>query len=265
MIKALKPQKISAFFLCAMLLAVSLAGCASDPSAGEAVAQVQSRGVLRIGVYSDMPGFSVSENDDFVGLEADIARLVGAEIMGDVAKVELVAINSRTRTYFLDDGTLDLSVAMIEGQESSAKYAYSSPYYADTFAFMVKTGSYSSLSDLAGKKVGVFYNSVEKTHLQAFMEESGVQFELVNVSSYQEAREMLLYKTPKLDAFCCETGALKNQLADGLSLLPEGFGEINYCIAALAANEDLIALASQKLDALRESGELAALVEAAGL
>ncbi|MGI6168399.1 MAG: transporter substrate-binding domain-containing protein [Christensenellales bacterium] len=263
--KPFHKRKSIALSLCVLLLFSFLSGCARDPSAGQAMAQVRSRGVLRVGVYSNIPGFSALQNGEFLGLEADIARSVGGAIMGDSSKVELVPVNNRTRTFFLDDLSLDLSIAMIEGQEGSAKYVFSSPYYTDTFAFMVKDGAYSSLSQLAGKKVGVFYNSTQKTHLQNFIKESEIPFELVDVSSYQEAKEKLLLESPQLDAFCCETGALKNQLSSGLSLLSEGFGEINYCIAGLIANQDLITLATQKLEAMRESGELTQLIQENGL
>ena len=266
-------KKGIAVFL-AVSLILSFGGCSTDPLESETVNAIQDLGVLRIGVYSDATGFSKLENGQYNGLEAELARRIGTVIMGNVNSVELVTVNERSRLHKLDDGSIDMSIAMLTySSDKEAKYAGSQPYFTDTYAFLTRSDTYTSLEQLEGKRVGVIYGSGLKTTLETFMESNQISFTLVDIASYPEAIEQLYATTTdengatslRLDALCAQQAYLENYLADGLHLLPTGFGEVEYSVLCRKEKQELVQVADSVLEEMQESGELATLIANLGL
>src|SRR6185295_8931047 len=77
--------------------------------AGETLALVQSRGVVRCGVSDGILGFSAKDSSGrWNGLDADFCRAVAAVVLGDANKVAFVALKSSTRFPALQARTIDL-------------------------------------------------------------------------------------------------------------------------------------------------------------
>ena len=256
-------KRTAAAFLALCLLLV--AGCSTSPEESAAVLAVQNRGIIRIGVYGGVPGFSTQEGGTYTGLEADLARAVGTYIIGSESMVELVEVDEFSRLHKLGDGSIDLAICMLSYTENyEASYAASSPYFTDNYAFMVKNGTINSLGELNGKRVGVLYGSGVDSALETFASETGLTIEIVDVASYPEGKEMLNRETPKIDALCAPQGLLEPHLDDTVSLLSEGFGECAYSIFSLKSKEGLAQLAERKLEEMRSSGELDTLLTTYG-
>jgi ABC-type amino acid transport substrate-binding protein len=252
----------------AMAVALTfLAGCAAKPDGSLVVAQYEYAGVLRIGVYEDIESFGTTTQDGQpTGLEADLANMLGGRIMKDARKVELVAVNSVTKRYALNEGDIDMTIAMqTPANYLSSGYAFSEPYYEDTYAFLTPDGGslVQQAGQLAGKKLGVISGSVAQGVLQTCIEEAAVECEVVPVASYPEAEELL--HEGMIDHFFAESGVLNGLAPEGAAIGPYTYGQAPYCVMVLKENEDVLQLVNEELQALRDSGDLHALIAQYGL
>lgn len=244
-----------------------LAGCAAKPDGSLVVAQYEYAGVLRIGVYEHIESFGSKTQDGRpTGLEADLAGMLGGRIMKDMKKVELVAVNSVTKRYALNEGDVDMTLAMqTAANYLTSGYAFSEPYYVDTYAFLSPENGplMQEAGQLAGKKLGVINGSVAQSVLQTCVEEAAIECETVPLASYPEAME-LLHKG-LLDHFFAESGVLNSLAPEGAVIGPYTYGQAPYCVMVLKENEDVLQLVNEELQSLKDSGDLRALTAQYGL
>ncbi len=102
------------------------------------IQNVKDRGVLRVGVRADVPGFS----SDGEGLETAFGNLLAQRMLPEIsgeAAVKLVTVTSATVGARLDDGTIDVAFALME-KGGSAKYLYSDAYYVDSARLITPEG-----------------------------------------------------------------------------------------------------------------------------
>ena len=246
-----------------VILIFSLSGCGGNVRDSDTLKDIKGRAILRIGVYGDVPGFSELTDEGFVGFEAELAKIIGAYITEDAYPVELVLVSELSRTHALTGDKVDLCISQFTSAVTSSSYAASQPYFTDTYAFLVKSGSYSVVEDLAGKRVGAIYGQGVKSAVTNLSNKNNLGFEVADVPSYPEAADMLLHG--RLDALCAQQSLLQRYAADGLELLPSGFGESSYYIVSHKNKKELITLADEKLKEMTENGRLDALKEKYGL
>ena len=98
--------------LLSALVALSFAASASAATLPDDVQAIVKRGELRVGVKSDVPGFSMQDlSGDYAGMEVDLAKKL-AEAMGLKAdKVAFTAVTAKTRGQLLDTGDIDMVLA----------------------------------------------------------------------------------------------------------------------------------------------------------
>ena len=107
-----------------------------DPLTSGQLSPIRSRGALRVGVRSDVPGFGGKDSaGERTGLEIDLANRLAEEIFG-TAEVEFVEVNFNTLTAMLRRGELDCAIALAQ-KDMSASLSYSESYYEDAAALMV--------------------------------------------------------------------------------------------------------------------------------
>lgn len=249
--------------LLVLTLLFSLSACAADKRNSQAFQEIKSKGILRIGVYGNVPGFSELTDEGFIGFEAELATIVGEYVTQGKYVVELVEVTELSRTHSLIDNKVDLCVSQFMSTVSKSTYALSKPYFLDTYAFLIKEGSYTSVQDLAGKRVGAIYGQGVKSVVKNFSDIDSLNFEIVDVASYPQAGDMLL--SGSLDALCAQQALLQKYAQDGLQMLPTGFGEAFYCIAAHGSKKELAQLADEKLKEMEKDGSLYALAVKYGL
>ncbi|NLZ38697.1 MAG: transporter substrate-binding domain-containing protein, partial [Firmicutes bacterium] len=100
-------KTVSILLLLVMLFA--LVGCSggnsegkSGESEGDLPADLQAivdRGVLRVGVKTDVPGFGYQNPDtnEVEGMEIDIAKALAKKLLGDENKIETTGVTAQTR------------------------------------------------------------------------------------------------------------------------------------------------------------------------
>lgn len=214
---------------------------AAPAASGEALAAdvqaIVDRGVLKVGVKDDVPGFGQKDaaTGEFSGIEIDLAKKIG-ESLG--VKVEFTPVTAATRGQLLDNGDIDLVMATFTiTEERKQTYNFSTPYYTDAVTVMVKKDSgITSLADLAGKKVGISQGSTSMAALQAAAGD-GVKIDFQEFATYPEIKAAL--DSGRVDAFSVDGSILGGYLDDSVTLLQERFSPQEYGAVSKKSNTGL--------------------------
>jgi putative glutamine transport system substrate-binding protein len=256
-------------------IAVLLSGCgkgegtdAKDKgSAPGTVEAIKARGTLKVGVKIDIPkfGFKDPKTSEITGFEIDLARAIAKKITGDPAKVDLQAVNAKTRGPLLDNGEVDLVIATFTiTEERKQTYNFSEPYYVDGVALLVKKASgISGLKDLAGKNIGVAQSATTKQAIQKEAEKLGIKVNFLEFGTYPEIKAAL--EAGRVDCFSVDSSILQGYVDDTTTILPDRFSPQNYGIASKKSNEALASFVNTTLAEMKASGELDKLIEKWGL
>lgn len=147
-----------------LLLALGLSSALlsmGSVQAQEALAQIEKSKVVKIGVPADYPPYGFVGLDlKPIGLDIDVANLIGAKLG---ATVELVPVVSGNRIPYLQTKKIDLIVSTLGKNEERVKIidfsAAYAPFYQGVFA--LKSLPIKSFDDLAGKSVAVTRGAME--------------------------------------------------------------------------------------------------------
>ena len=154
---------------CALLVAVSLAGCGSNTGGSTTAAldpQVVKAGTLTVCTSLPFPPFEFRKGGVPAGFDIDLAKEVAKRL-----KLKPVFVNTDFNDIqsgqLLNDGKCDVAAAGLSINGERARVLdFSSPYFDAGQAMVVKQGSdASSLDDLAGKKIGVQHGSTSEVYL----------------------------------------------------------------------------------------------------
>ena len=149
---------------------------AADPASyGADVQAIIDRGVLKVGVKSDVLGFGYMDplTSEYEGMEIDLAKKL-ADYLG--VDVEFTTVTAATRTELLDSGDIDCVMATFTiTDERKQSWDFTTPYFTDHVTVLVKDSSnIKTLEDLKDKTVGVSSGSTSAKSLVKAMIENGV-------------------------------------------------------------------------------------------
>lgn len=187
------------------------------------VQAIVDRGVLRVGVKSDVPGFGLQDvlTEEYSGLEIDLAYKIAATL--GIEKVEFTAVTAATRGQLLDSGDIDMVAATFTiTPERCESWNFTTPYYTDAVSLLVKTnGGISNYADLAGKTIGVSTGSTSMEALIAAAAQNGVTLtkegNFSEFATYPEIKTAL--DAGRVDAFCVDGSILSGYLDDTVEIL----------------------------------------------
>ncbi len=134
-------------------------------SYADALADITSRGTIRVAVPQDFPPFgSVGTDMAPMGYDIDMANLI-AEQLG--VKAQLVPVTSANRIPYLQTNKVDLVISSLGKNPDREKVIDFSTAYAPFFngVFAPAELSAAKADDLAGKMVGVTRGAVEDLEL----------------------------------------------------------------------------------------------------
>jgi putative glutamine transport system substrate-binding protein len=235
-----------------MLLSLALfAGCSKTPAGDDtkgstdaAVAAIKARGVLKVGVKEDVPGFGLVDTatGKYAGLEIEIAKLIAKDIFGDETKVQFTAVTAATRGPLLDNGDIDMVIATFTIKPDRLEtYNFTTPYYTDAVAMLVKKDSgITQLTDLAGKQIGVAMSATSKAAITEAAAAVGVTLTDANFSefaTYPEIKAALDSK--RVDVFSVDGSILTGYVDDTTVILDARFSPQEYGIATKKQNTEL--------------------------
>ncbi len=142
--------------------------------AESAVARIQRKGRVRVGLlYNEPPFGELNIRGEVSGFDADLARSM-AEVWG--VTFEAVQVTRQTGIERLQSGDVDMLVAaQVHRRELDAVVEFSQTYYPARQAMFVRADdSASTLSDMAGRRVGVVMGTPGETAAREWVERTGV-------------------------------------------------------------------------------------------
>lgn len=244
--------------------ASSGAGTSASPSGETLAADVQAivdRGVLRVGVKTDVPGFGYQDvlTEEYSGLEIDLARQI-AQSLG-VDRVTFTPVTAATRGQLLDSGDIDMVIATFTiTDERRDSWNFTTPYYTDAVSLLVKTDSgIADYADLEGKVIGVSTGSTSMESLIAVAAENGVTLtQADNFSEYATYPEIkTALDAGRVDAFCVDGSILSGYLDDSVEILDSiRFSPQEYGIATALANTGLAEYLDELINTWLDDGTI---------
>ena len=86
------------------------------------VKNIVKRGQLRVGVKTDVPGFSVQDlSGNFQGMEVDIAKKLAMRMGLKANNIIYVPVTAKTRGQLVDSGDIDMVIATFTITEERKK------------------------------------------------------------------------------------------------------------------------------------------------
>jgi len=211
---------------------------------------------FRVGLHTQIPGLSSRKHYDepLKGFEVDLAKAIAKDIYANEQVLQIVEVNAKTAKAMLSNNMIDAVICQQTAVKDDSNYSYSSPYFKDNIRFVYKDGAYDSIGSLSGKKVGVITKSFELEKLKAYNEQEKSEIEIIELSSYSDAQEMIDMKN--LDAFC--SASKKMQIFDSkeYKLIPEDLGNVEYCVVTRIEDTDLTAKIDDYIKEITENGKL---------
>lgn len=148
-------------------IAVCVMALTSAPAHADKFADILSKGVIRIVVFTDVPPFSSSNvKRELEGFDVDLARMV-ADSLG--VKLELVPAAAANRIPYLLTDKADINVAAMSVTAERAKQVMYSAPYADTSlaVYGAKSTAVKAAADTGKLKISVAKGTTEDIVLSA--------------------------------------------------------------------------------------------------
>jgi general L-amino acid transport system substrate-binding protein len=157
-------------------------------AAGDTLALVKSRGVLRCGVSEGIAGFSMRDSSGrWTGLDADFCRAVAAAALGNAEKVEFVPLSAAARFPALISGQVDLLVRNTTwtlGREANLGVHFAGILYYDGGAIMVpRKSGISRIAQLKGATICVEKGTTYVEHLTDYFGSKNLAYQLLIIDS----------------------------------------------------------------------------------
>ena len=263
-----RPWRVVGAVLAGVLLVVVLlltSGTEPQLMATPEISAVEETGTLKVGVRYDIGGLGNEEG----GLTQELARMLAERILGTDAQstLELVEVSSVTATTKLDDGSVDVVIALMNSSMAS-RYSYSQSYYTDTCRLVAKKGA--SSFTLNGATIGYvqsnqLYTTIEDSLLSKYMAENpGVNLKKKKYAAYPDMLDGLM--RGEADAVVM-TGVYVEKYSDAYEIVQTEFslGAAQYSIMCASDTTVFAEIADLMLNELKESGQMDALYQKYGL
>ena len=235
------------------------------------VQAIVKRGELRVGVKSDVPGFSMQDlSGNYAGMEVDLAKKL-AEAMGLKAdKVAFTAVTAKTRGQLLDTGDIDMVLATFTiTEERKNIWNFSSPYYTDAVSLLVKKNSgISGYADLVNKRIGVAEGSTSKDALIQAAKENGVTLtDTNNIQTFPDYPSIkAALDAGQVQAFCVDGSILSGYLDPSTEILSSvRFAPQEYGVATKLSNKGLAGFVEEKISGWLADGTIDKIISKNGV
>ena len=260
-----RPYRKALLILCGLLLVLLLALFSREEPqlmASPEVDSIQDRAVLRVGIRYDIP--------DLSGLEQALAQAMAQKILPEAdaaTRLSLVEVNPMTAFPKLDDGSVDVVIAMVSSTMAS-QYYYSIPYYSDPC--LLVTLEEGPAFQLLNMELGVVQsNNIRKSPELLLLEAyTATHAELgLKAKTYASYPDMLdaLVRGEIRAALLPETYVELYGSLYPIAPSTFSFGTIDYAICAPSDASSLASIGTLVLNTLMADGQLSALYRANGL
>lgn len=246
----------------ALCFVLSFAACSQSGSGEVTVADIQKRGVLKVGVKDSLVGMGYynTQTGEWEGVEVDIARKIADEIGVDV---EFTAVTPTSRFQVIESGDVDVCLATgTITEERKKSYFFTTPYYVDTVGLMVlKDSGINSVEDLYGKHIGVTVGSTNIAALSEYAPEGNFVFDEFD----DHAAIKLALSSGAVAAHCVDVTVMTTYMDETTMILPDRFAPQQYGAFSNLKNKEFNAYIDSLIGKWIEDGTIAAIVEANGV
>ncbi|MBQ9361001.1 MAG: transporter substrate-binding domain-containing protein [Lachnospiraceae bacterium] len=158
-------KKILSFVVLVTMMATLLAGCGSKSGSSESdIEYIKGKGTLIVGITDFAPMDYQDDNGDWIGFDADLARLVGEDLG---VEVQFTEIDWDNKILELDNKSIDVVWnGMTLTDEVSSAMACTKPYLNNAQTVVVKADQasmYDSVDAVKGLKFAVEAGSAGET------------------------------------------------------------------------------------------------------
>jgi general L-amino acid transport system substrate-binding protein len=196
--------------LLAVAAAVAMALAAGAAHAGT-LDDVKTRGVLKCGVSSGLPGFSVpDESGSWSGFDVDYCRAVAAAIFGHADAVEFFPLEATVRFDALNNGGIDMlarNTTWTMARDTSLGLTFTGISYFDGQGFMArKSLGIASALELSGAAVCVRGGTTTELNLVDYFESNSMNYTPVVFNTVAEVNAA--YDSGRCDVYSADASSL---------------------------------------------------------
>ncbi|MGW6697872.1 glutamate ABC transporter substrate-binding protein [Nocardia sp. NPDC055049] len=221
---------------------------------GPTIDAIRARGRLVVGLDAGSNLFSFRDplTGRIVGFDADIAREIARDLLGNPDLIEYRSLASEERERALQDHTVDLiAKTMTITCERRQRVAFSTVYLrADQRVLAVKGSGIDGLADLAGKRVCVVRGTTSLDHIRRDQPAATI----LTVPTWADC--LVVLQQRQVDAVSTDDSILAGLAAQdpytevvGGSISAEPYG-----IGIPKGDDDLVRFVNSTLDRIRNDG-----------
>ncbi len=202
-------------------------------AAGGTLGLVQSRGVIRVGVNDQLPGFGYIQPDGtFAGFDVALGRALAAAIFGDASKVDFIAVSASTRFGALSAGEIDVLIRNTTwslSRDTTLGLTFAVPTFYDGQGVMVRVQDrIESIEDLDGAVVCALTGTTTQLNQEDRFAGTGVRYQPLVFDRTETLQEAFI--AGRCDAWTSDKSQLAARRAafpaqaggpDALELLPD--------------------------------------------
>lgn len=164
------------------------------------VSQIKSRGYLKCGVSTGLPGFSaINQNGKWEGFDVDFCKAIAAAILGDANKVEYIPLDAKARFMALTAKAVDVLVRNTTWnltREASLNILFPAVNFYDGQGVMVaKSTGLKQIHELDGASICVIQGTTSEINLSHYFANRQLTFNPIYfdrveqmVRSYEKGR-----------------------------------------------------------------------------
>lgn len=165
--------------------------------AGETLARVRAKGVVRCGVGQGLAGLAFRDGSGrWTGIEPDFCRAVAAAVLNDPEKVALVPMTPSARFPRLLSGEVDLllrSTTWTLGREAFLGVEFAGVLYHDGQAFMVpRKSKVRRIADLNGSAICLVKGTTHVENATDYFGSRGLRYKGAIFDTVEDAKKAFL-------------------------------------------------------------------------
>ncbi len=227
-----------------LVICLTMAACGAK---GATLADVKKAGKISVATSPDFPPFESLENNEIVGIEVEIMKLIAKDLG---VEIEFVQMDFDSVLVAIQAAKYDCAMSGITRDAKREKnMLFTDPYYNAAQVIVVKAdSSIKGKADLEGKTVSV----QSGTTAEAGCNDAGIKVQ--GYTANADAKAALT--TGKVDAWVVDNLTALQMVteADGLVVLEEKMTEEPYAFAFAFGSEDLVAEINKSLKTLIDNG-----------
>jgi len=219
------------------VLRILAAGCgmlglaATSALAGPILDEIKERGKLRCGIYQNVPGLAVLDDEGrWQGFDVDYCRATAAAIFGDGDAVEFVTMNFAQGIPAVQTREVDmagLAMTLTVGRDTELGLDFVGPTLHSGQAFMVhkRTGA-TKIEDLDGASICVIAGTLTDSLISDYFKARGLTYQPVAFENTNQRYEY--YENGRCDVVTSEfeflgTRRIRMKNPDEHVILPDAF------------------------------------------